>query len=284
MVRRWAVLVLLVTAGCSWLVDVADLDDAVDAGMSRDAGGALDAPVTASEDAGAVDSPDSALDGGGTDADDGAPDALPDVRASLVGEWLFDRDDGGASALDTSGRGHDGALFGAGATGDGGVRGGALFTNDAGGVQVAALGLSAFPTSGTLAMWFRSDSPASDTELRGLFDSWDDTRAHIYLRRVNGAGSFPLQVALQENDGGFAWSHNYELSTGTWIHVALTWDEAARVAVFYVGGTEVGRKAMSQSFEPKQQIVRLGGAFDGAIDEARLFDRALTGPEVADLL
>lgn len=283
MKSRWIVASLFVSAGCSWIVDLSDIPHgpADDGGVAGDDGGvrldANDTDASNDRDAGAPHD-------GGANVDDAPTDAssAADVRASLIGEWLFDRDDGGPLAPDTSGHGHDGELFGAGVVHDGGIRGGALFTNDGGGIKVTALDFVAFPASGTLALWVRPEGLASDTELRGLFDAWDGSRNHVFVRRT-GAPCL-LQIALQENDGGYAWDRNHSLALGTWAHLALTWDAVAHVAVLYVGGVEVGRKTNTGDFEPNQQLVRIGGMFNGVIDEARLFDRPLSASEVGSLL
>lgn len=253
-------------AACSLFVDANGLS-----GESADAG----APATA--DAGVAN------DSGGpppTPADAGDAGARD---PSLVGEWHFD-DIGGTLSPDTSGYGRPALLKGAAQIVAGGVRGGALAL--AGGSDVAvvsALDGAAFPTTGTLSLWVRYTFNPGDGQSRAIFDDWNGTRSHLFLRRPDGATNAKMmQVALQDSTtyvavGGFA------LEPSTWAHVVVTWDAVTRQLVLFVAGREIAVTPYARPFSPDGERFVLGGNWVGQIDELRLWTRVLSDIEVAGL-
>ena len=82
------------------------------------------------------------------------------------------------------------------------------------------------------------------------------------------------------------------LTTGTWYHVAYTVDDSARQQALYVDGVQVASGATTLSAGYDTQPLLLGrdtenGAPDyflqGNIDEAAIYNRALTSAEIASV-
>ena len=90
---------------------------------------------------------------------------------------------------------------------------------------------------------------------------------------------------------GGGWSNNYNMmspgfwTTGTWHHIAMTYDGAT--AKLYADGALVGsitqtyNLVLSGAFIGKH--LHVSGWWDGAIDDVRIYDRALTQSEIAAL-
>jgi hypothetical protein len=74
------------------------------------------------------------------------------------------------------------------------------------------------------------------------------------------------------------------LPTRTWSHVATTWDGAT--LRLYVNGVQVGSKAVAGTLPTTSNPLRIGGNanwgeyFAGAIDEVRVYNRALSAAEI----
>lgn len=216
-----------------------------------------------------------------TDAD--TRDANADATPGLVAGWDFD-EDGGRTARDLSGHGHDMTLALGSALGPSGVRGGALVLTGTGFASAASLYDGAFPRTGTLAFFCRY--PNDDGGLTSIVDGHEASRSHVFVRRTtnNGGG---IQVALQFADAGADASYAFERSfagiTGQWIHVALAWSEGDAVASLYVDGALRFTDAYKGPFAPVDQRWNIGNGFVGEVDELRLFDRVLSAAEISAL-
>lgn len=271
----WLVALWSTICGCSVLIDTAGLGGGTP-DVPRDAT-FLDA--TPSDATPSDASTDVRIEPSPVDAADAAP-----ADSGLIGEWLFD--DTSTAATDTSGRGNHGRYVGAiTIAGDGGVRGGAMTTAANGdGVIVDALGLAAFPRSGTLAMWLRGEGPPPGSGSDDVFDRWQAGRSHLFCRRLPDPG-VTIQCALQSSpgsDGGYPWFGVATISVGQWVHLTVTWDTTLKECALFINGKETVRKAIADGVYPSEQIVRVGG-MSGRYDEIRLYDRPLTVLEVATL-
>jgi hypothetical protein len=223
------------------------------------------------------------VDAGDARAGDGG-DASPPGDPDLLGAWSFD-EMVGVTAHDASGKGHDAALDGALFVADG-VSGGAVQLDEDAKVRVALLDGPAFPKDGTISLWFRHAYTVSDGD-RGLFDGWDKTRSHVFLRRVGGATPTHFQAALQPADvtgtGAYAFASSFDTPAGVWTHVVITWSDTSRAGALYVDGALIAIESYDYDFEPQGQSFTLGDGFIGEIDEVRLYARALSGAEVVAL-
>ncbi len=73
-------------------------------------------------------------------------------------------------------------------------------------------------------------------------------------------------------------------STGTWVHLALTHDGSN--LIYYINGSEVRREVSTTDFTSNGNVLKIGGEgnyFDGAIDDVRIYTRALSAAEVQDI-
>jgi len=124
----------------------------------------------------------------------------------------------------------------------------------------------------------------------------DDTYWGVHLA-VNYNGEPGNLYANVVDDGGgwhFINSGGGALTSNIWQHVALTYDKASGVAVLYVNGAIAAQENLG-SYTPRtagrnlhigRRVAPAGDAdntFDGLIDEVSLYNRALSGDEIASI-
>jgi len=135
----------------------------------------------------------------------------------------------------------------------------------------------------TVALWAKWDGLSNQWQgLMGKRDSWNAANTMWHLEVDQNAGTLGF---AQPNAGVYPGT---KLPIGTWAHVAVTFD--GTTGVFYLNGVEAGRGAFSFGFD-KDAAVHFGSddpnggnAFNGALDEVRLYDKALSAAEVQALL
>lgn len=271
-----AVLLAMSLAGCSLLLSTDDLGG--DQPPAPDAATTSDAPTG---------------DDGAGDATTGTNDAPSDVTTeetaaadpSLVGFWKMDSVNASLIIADETGHGHDMVLTANTLDATAGLRGGALvFAGSSDSARVFTLENDNFPKTGTLSIWFTRAWVDNDTDTgRGLFDNWDNTRSHLFVRRVNTNGPGEIQLALQPQSSSYTWGGNGVFVTkDAWAHLVITWDSVGAQANAYLDGTvKVTGAFQSTPFAPSQQIFRIGEYWDGKVDEVRIYDRVLSPTEVS---
>ena len=140
---------------------------------------------------------------------------------------------------------------------------------------------------GTVACWFNADSLASSRT--------------IISQRINGSGN-PLMVRGVDSDtielrvgNTNAPDFTSTISTGTWYHVAVTWDRTADVVKGYLNGVlEVTSTSNGTDFTGTSGDVTAwtfgqgyntdsGRAFTGKVDDAGVWSRILTTTEIGKL-
>ncbi|MEV5552010.1 DNRLRE domain-containing protein [Nonomuraea wenchangensis] len=72
-----------------------------------------------------------------------------------------------------------------------------------------------------------------------------------------------------------------EAPVDEWFHLASVYDEPSRSAALYLNGTQIGTAQLPSAAWNTGTPMRLGASMLGAIDEAELYQRALTSTEVA---
>ena len=144
-----------------------------------------------------------------------------------------------------------------------------------------------------------ADSPSLDVEEAVSFTAWirPDTTSETFIlvrEDINGGhGLFDFDIfpgviscGLKNPTGGkAAVQGNTSIQQGVWQHVACTWD-GVTMRVYYNGqpdGTAPFDAPMAVS-DGDLSIGRYYSAFDGDIDEIRIYDRALSGSEIAELI
>lgn len=188
------------------------------------------------------------------------------VSGDLLGWWKFD-ETSGVTAADASGNNLDATVTGP--TWTSGRMNGAL---DLGAADALAMsGPTGDMTAFTVAFWIKPRSRSDYNQCIG--PSWSQ-----FLFHTSSDGSIYCGI-----DQG-SWSSRFTLPAGTlaldaWQHFAFTYDAGA--AEFYKDGqiqaTSTGMNA------PTLWTGFSAGSFDGLLDDLRIYSRALTSGEVAEL-
>lgn len=207
--------------------------------------------------------------------------------AGLVGYWGLDGD-----ALDSSGNGHDGVVYGAVPTVDrfGNPNKAYYFdgTNDY--IAVTNDG-SLSPGSMTLSVWARIDKIAQPpggnaTSFIGISE---DYKGHL-IAYGQPYGS----NAWFGTGNGSEWScaGPYRYTVGQWNHYVLTYDTQTLVQTLYANGVRAGTEnsGLHMVYSYTNMVMgrhayqtAAGWWFRGALDEVRLYNRALDTNEISAL-
>jgi hypothetical protein len=103
---------------------------------------------------------------------------------------------------------------------------------------------------------------------------------HVEVNRDSGTIGFARYDSYPSSGGA-------KLPVGVWTHVAVTFD--GTTARFYLDGTETGSGGFSFGFDTESALhfgsddPNGGNAFNGALDEVRLYDKALSAAEIKAL-
>jgi subtilase family serine protease len=216
-------------------------------------------------------------------------DPIPDP--TLFAHWNFDEITG-ATAVDTSGNGHDGTIHGA-THRSGKIGTNALYfdgINDH--VDLGTLDVPAATSAFSIALWFKADDfgtadarlISKATNTAGSKHYWmlstirdgDHTRLRFRLRTYIGATTTLIA------DAGY-------LIPGQWIHAVGTYDGTAMR--LYQDGVQVGIVPKTGTVRVyRKAYVRIGDNpigdrfFHGLIDDIRLYTRALNPDDIASLI
>ncbi len=206
----------------------------------------------------------------------------PILPVGLVAAYSFEDD-----VKDSSGNGHDGTILGTPTYVDGPAGKGKamLFPGTAGN----AVNLGTFNPSEktgmlTVSLWVKWNGLTTYWQgLIGKRDTWAD-------------GETMWQLEANQTTGVLSWgrynvsvgSGNRVLTVGEWTHLAVTFDKAT--TRFYVNGVQTGTSS-TWSFGPDREAslqigcdsVGGGNPFNGAIDEVKIYDIALTPAEILAL-
>ncbi len=205
----------------------------------------------------------------------------PILPVGLVAQYSMED-----NADDSSGNGHNGTLVG-GPTfvnGPAGKGKAAQFSGAAGPfIDLGTFNPSEKTGMLSVALWANWKGPSG--LYQGLIAKrnwWDNAQMMWQIEANNAAGA----VTFSRN-GSYPASGNPILPVGEWAHVAVTFNKAN--ARFYVNGAMTGQGAFSfgANREASMHIGCCdssgGNPFNGAIDEVRLYDVALTDAEVRAL-
>ncbi|MCL5282403.1 MAG: carbohydrate binding domain-containing protein [Planctomycetes bacterium] len=205
----------------------------------------------------------------------------PVVPIGLVASYSLEND-----VKDSSGNGHDGTVLGTVTYVDGPAGKGKaiLFPGTPGnGVNLGTFNPSEKTGMLTVALWARWNGLSNQWQgLIGKRDSWanGETMWQIEANQTTGVlslGNYNISVG----------SGNTVLKTGEWTHIAITFDKTT--ARFYVNGVQTASGVWS--FGPDREAALQfgfdnaggGNAFNGALDEIKLYDIALTPAEILAL-
>ena len=202
------------------------------------------------------------------------------AQTGLVAAYGFN-EGAGTTAADGSGNNQTGTVNGA-AWSSAGKFGGALtFDGATSWVTINNSTLLQLTTGMTIEAWVQTTTPA-------------DWRCVILKERSGGlsyalyAGDTPGHPASfirrPADSGDVDATGASMVPTGVWVHVAATYDGATLRT--FVNGAQVASAAAAGSIQTSTMPLRIGGNsiwgeyFKGAIDEVRIYNRALTAAEI----
>jgi hypothetical protein len=192
----------------------------------------------------------------------------------LVGHWTFN-EGSGSQAADSSGHGHDAALYGNTAWLIG--RRSKAVTFDGSGDYVRTAANFTPPGDGSISFWMKPGSiPSVRQRIFGLSSSWEI--------RHETTGRLIFDVGTTSGDG--ALETTTALAANQWRHVALVYSASADTYQIYLDGVlhKSGSAALSSQTAGLLSFGVRTGATDywlGALDDVRVFDRGLSAQEVA---
>jgi hypothetical protein len=142
-------------------------------------------------------------------------------------------------------------------------------------------------TSGTIAFWMKSTGNTGPGDYASI----------IFDRRAGGSGDVIAMrddgtIFVQAHGGGPSFSTQASVKDGNWHHVAYVYDQSAAGFIrVYIDGTSSGFGNNTAEWSwPANQQLELGlshdgywYAFEGALDEIRYYNRALTAAEVSEI-
>ncbi|WP_262060428.1 beta-L-arabinofuranosidase domain-containing protein [Streptomyces sp. STR69] len=194
----------------------------------------------------------------------------------------------GTAAADATGNGRTAQLVGGAAWLTDGRLGGAVALDGVDGHVTLAEDLLAGAAAYSLATWVRLDGRPGTWSR--IFDLGTGVTANMFLTPLSGDGT--LRYAITAGGAGAEQRIDAEpLPTDRWVHVAVAYGEGS--AVLYVDGVEAGRNA-AVTVEPRRfgNHIRAGYVgrsqyadpyLKGAVDDFRVYGRALSATEVATL-
>ncbi len=212
----------------------------------------------------------------------------------IVGIWLLD-DGGGNVAMDSSGNGNDGEIFGATSTeGEFGM----ALEFDGVDDHVDMLDVSNIPTDSdprSITVWFYTEVPGSEykNNISSIVQQAED---------ANGAGKL-FCVARRfypdsDTDTIGLWGNSQnvlgvggEIELDRWNFGAVTYD--GTTTKVYVNGEErmsgtpalnTNGNHMSNFYIARQNDSGWNSPFNGIVDDVGLFNRALTATEIRDIM
>lgn len=137
----------------------------------------------------------------------------------------------------------------------------------------------------TLAAWVRPE--ASDRAYAAVID-----------KKLSEAYSFGIYGGIVDPDTVRMLSHISNdpdgtpdlipMGTGTWSHIAFTFEDATGKSRYYLNGAVVDSSTRSVVLGTSDEYLRIGGAlqgddYKGAIDQVAVFNRTLATPEIIEL-
>jgi beta-galactosidase len=207
-----------------------------------------------------------------------------EVQDGLVAWWKMDETNG-ASAADSSGNGRAATV--SGATFTTGYLSNALRFNGSGNAATFA---SPDANQITVAAWVRADARGNSQYPRIL-----DTPGYRLFFRFDGQGTNALDFATYSTGSNGDWiSGANTISTGAWYHVAASYDRTsfANLPTLYVNGAKLPPATItspSGAQPPYSGTGYIGNksglsrAWNGSIDDLRIYNRLLSDAEIQAL-
>ncbi len=205
----------------------------------------------------------------------GQESAVAEVSSGLIGYWKLDEATGTA-VRDFSGSGTHGTSSGVGLAQSGPFYNAMLFSGTSSYVAASSTGAAVF----SISAWVKPNG--TQTDGAGVLS--DSDGSDINYRLAWNGGTTTLFGGIYS---GAAW-HNTPnspaLSTSSWSHVVFTFDGTS--LTLFVNATRIGSTTWSGT-PGHGSTLYLGRYsniyYDGYLDEVRIYNRALSASEVAQL-
>jgi hypothetical protein len=213
-------------------------------------------------------------------------------RAKLIAYWPFDEGKGTAVS-DVTGNGNDGTING-NVEWVPGYKGGAVRFDTAGErIVVGPLDPTAETNAMTLAAWINWEGEGNSIEHQGIIgkrEGWDPGTGVKWFWETTPAGDLVFRADNAGGGTGLWWGNGIIAPyANEWTHVALTWDNGA--AVEYINAEEVESGNITFRDTADDTVVSIGcvsgsnnETFVGVLDEARIYDHALTPTEIQTIM
>ncbi|TSC52476.1 MAG: Uncharacterized protein LiPW41_246 [Parcubacteria group bacterium LiPW_41] len=212
-----------------------------------------------------------------------------DIRSGLVGQWGFDEATG-TVAYDMTGNRNNTNFSGSIVRATTTCKIGNCVGLDGASDSYISSSNNMSPTSSqTYSIWIK---PNVLSGLVGIFTT------HNYVLTSNigiNLTNDRLSISIGYTDGTREFStklSNFLLSTNSWTHVVLIYNATDNSVSFYVNGTYDSRWALAKTVKFTSEKVLFGQwsyvylgnyRFNGSIDDARIYNRALSADEVKQL-
>lgn len=239
----------------------------------------------------------------GTAEGRGAAAARPAVQngpliPELVGYWRLDEPASATQAQDSSGYNNHGTYAGPAPSAqlppmaNFGCNGASReFLQGSGqndGVNVPDSSSLSLTGSLTLAAWIRPTLDSSTQQ--GILEKWEWTGSVAirgYMMRLNSSEHLSFAVCNDSGNTGITTSPR-AIPLNTWTHVAATYDAATQRMTMYVNGNPDPTTGTASPPTDGPTMLAVGNGmgaqfFNGQIDEARVYNRALTQAEIGIL-
>lgn len=201
-----------------------------------------------------------------------------DTDGNLVGYYEFTSSD---ALADSSPVGTNTLTFqGSATTAYDATLGGDVLSLGGGSDYVQISGEFGQPASITLAAWVNGNSGYSE-----VFSI--DNQVMLRFDDVNGSAGVN---AIYHDGTTYRSTPSGQFLAGSgWHHLAMTFDDTTKTLTVFIDGVQAGQNTFTNSISYSGGDTYLGSNrglslfFNGLIDEARVFDRALSGTEIASL-
>lgn len=156
-------------------------------------------------------------------------------------------------------------------------------------LPVPTLANIAFPQdTGTVAIWYNIDSSASAGSGPPIFDGYDNTRNHIFIRRdYNPPNTLQVTCVSTTGSGTYVFNTNQIITLDTWHNIVVTYTAGISSSVkVYIDGGLVNSGTISDSaWRPTGQFVGFGSPTNtnttkGKGSIIQVYNRTLSPTEV----
>jgi hypothetical protein len=196
-----------------------------------------------------------------------------------VGWWKFDQTSG-TTASDSSGSNYTGTLVGS-PTWVTGKMGNAISFNGTNSYVDFSNILSLVGSDLSLSVWVK---PTAVTDYMSFIDKLANNGNYRLLGYANGVVEYGIRDAANGYD--YIDSAAGVLQAGQWTHIAVVHTSSNNTATLYINGVAAGTKTFSLTRNDAGVPLRAGYTtnngvyYNGAIDDMRIYNRALSASEV----